>query len=223
MNSEFALFDFCGTIVNYQSFNPYIIAVLKSEKEWAYSLYSNRIFSFVSKVITKIINKINKNYYFDKHLLVFLTKGISLSAFEKIAEEYFKDVVSKRYITETLELIKKCKRSGMKIAVVSAGCDLYISLFAKEHDVDLVLTNRIRFKDGMSTGCLNNKDLLGTQKVLEINKAFITNDHNASFEIGVSDSFSDIPMLNICNKKIVISHCKHQNWVTSEYEEIIYE
>lgn len=223
MSEEYALFDFCGTIVDFQSFNPYIEELLKNERPRVYRVYRNKLVAFLILIITKIINKINSDFYFNKHLLVFLTKGIPVQSFEKVAERYYEENVSKRFVNEVIELLMECHRKNVKIIIVSAGCDQYITKITSIVDIEYIIANEIKFKNGKSVGCLKNKDLLGKRKVSAIQKLMDERYIRPHYILGVSDSSSDKPLLNICDKKIVISKKCHQRWVTDEYEEIIYE
>lgn len=223
MDDNYALFDFCGTIVNFQSFNPFIEEVLKAERKWAYEILTNRGIRFLILFVTKIINKLNKNFYLDKSILLFFTRGIQEKAFKKVADSYYQEFISKKLIKETIEVARKCQENDIKIIIISAGCDLYISKITSLFNVECIIANNIKFKYGKSMGCLDNRDLLGVRKVYAVQKMMERKNVCPRYVLGVSDSISDKPMLDLCEKRIVISHNNHQKWVSSQYEEVIYE
>ena len=64
---------------------------------------------------------------------------------------------------------------------------------------------------------------MAKKKVEVINSFTERNNLDCSFEACVTDSISDLPILDLCKEKIIISSNKHQNWVTGDMKEIIYD
>ena len=81
---------------------------------------------------------------------------------------------------------------------------------------------RSQFKKDKCTGVLKT-DCLGKSKVELIKQYFYINKINGTFDIAVSDSVSDLPLLDLCRQKIVISHNRPQKWVREDMEEIIWQ
>ena len=68
----------------------------------------------------------------------------------------------------------------------------------------------------MLTACM------GEEKIRDLKYYMLENKIIGVFEVGLSDSDSDLPMLNLCKRKIVVSQAKHQDWVTEDMEEIVW-
>lgn len=74
------LFDFCGTLINFQTFDPYIKEVILAyypDKECQLERKSVRL-------ISKVLHHFNGDYSFYKHYLTGLTRGIPEDFFGKL-------------------------------------------------------------------------------------------------------------------------------------------
>ncbi len=211
------LLDFCGTLINFQTFDPYIKKVILSyapkRKRWL----NCSLILFISR----IIHHFNKDYYFYKHYLVKLTYGIPETVFQQIAIQYCDKNLKPNIILETKDLIQQFREKNYEIIILSGGCDIYIKELTQYFNIKKVIATEILFKNGKSTGKIRN-DCLGKNKV-KLLKAFLGQSYLEQHNIiGITDSRSDLPMLDICTKKIIVSHNKHQPWVSADMDEIIW-
>ena len=218
---NYILLDFCGTIVNFQTFDPFILFVLKKNRPVAYCMLTFKPLLFVVKIIQKFFDifKINKFAY--KMLIVTALKGLEYQKLVDLASEYYNEQIKVSLIPETMELIKKYREEQCRLIIVSAGCDMYVRLFAQEHQINDVISTELDFIDGRSTGLIKT-ECLNEYKVVLLNDYLKDRNLKGKFLVGITDSQSDLPLLNICKNKIVISKNQHQGWVTSDMEEIIW-
>lgn len=212
------LLDFCGTVVDFQTFVPYIESVLEHAGRNDMFLYKIAIIS--AKVTDRIVRQFNDKHYYYKDTLVRLTKGISLDEFDVVAKSFFEDKIEPHYIRETIDLIEKYKAEGFRIVLLSAACKNYLEIFAEKYEISDIVSTEICFENKKSVGHYKFKDCIREEKVHRIVKYF---NGRKEFDVAISDSKTDTPMLNICKEKIVISNRIHQSWIDSEMEEIIYE
>ena len=77
-------------------------------------------------------------------------------------------------------------------------------------------------KHAKSTGRIA-RECYGIDKIREIETHVAGHHINGIYELGMTDSSSDLAMLRLCRKKIVVSHGKKQSWVTADMEEIIWD
>ncbi|MCI8642038.1 MAG: HAD-IB family hydrolase [Lachnospiraceae bacterium] len=211
------LFDFCGTLINFQTFDPYIKEVILAyypDKECQLERKSVRL-------ISKVLHHFNGDYSFYKHYLTGLTRGIPEDFFREIARKYYHEKLQPNIISETKNLLKKFVEQGYEVVVLSGGCDLYINEFAAEYQINKVVATKILFRKGKSTGKIAS-DCLGRMKLKLLKKDLGEKYLEKSHIIGITDSPSDLPMLSICGRKIIISENNHQKWVSSDMEEIIW-
>ena len=216
-----ALIDFCETIVDHQTFDPFIEYVLQHERLFRYRLTCTPAVRMFCRLITRVLSKLGSPVYVYKNLIVAQTKGIPLERLENLAAAYYKECLQPHLIPQTLELLGKLKAQGFELVIVSGGCNLYITYFAETFGINVVMAAELEFSDGVSTGRLKT-DCMGSEKVACVQKWMADEGLSGKCAVGVSDSISDMPMLSICERKIIISRHEHQNWVTSEMEEVIW-
>lgn len=218
---KLALFDFCGTIANYQTLGPYLEYVLANEAPIKYRILCSAASKFVFRAVDKLIAKVGIHYFLYKLLLIHQMKGISRSVLKKYGTEYYQQTVRGNLISETVDLLGKLRKDGYRIVIVSAGSDMYISDFAAEYGPADLITAEFGFTDEKCTGRLLSECMF-EEKVRRIDAFIRESDKPCSCEIACSDSASDLPMLELCKRKIVISHGTHQRWVKKDMEEIIW-
>ena len=73
----------------------------------------------------------------------------------------------------------------------------------------------------MSSGKLNGYDLIGNKKTEALAKKFNQKSLVLEDSVAVSDSRSDLPLLNYCKRKIVVCH-KRPAWSTNEMEVLLW-
>ena len=220
---QVVLLDFCGTVVDFQTFNPFILYILKKKKRHIYIIYSSGLFKNFSAFVNRIWNilGISDDYY--KKRLVRATKGIAEHDFLSMGREYYDHYVNKRIINVVIKEMLRLQNLGCEIWIVSGGLKYYIDCFARLYGIKNVITTEIEMRNGKSTGHIGGEDCIGVNKVQKINE-FLQNERliNVSFREGITDSVMDVSMLKLCEDKLVISKGEHQEWVTKPMRELIY-
>ena len=216
-----ALIDFCETIVDHQTFDPFMEYILQHERLTRYRLICNPVVKMLCRLITRILFMLGRPVYAYKNLIVAQTKGISIERLEELAASYYTVCLQPHLIPQTMELLNELKAQGFELVIVSGGCNLYITYFAKTLGISVIMATELEISDGVSTGKLKT-DCMGSEKVERVQKWMADKGLIGKCGVGVSDSISDMPMLSICERKIVISRHKHQDWVTPEMEEVIW-
>ena len=217
-----ALFDFCGTIANFQTFDPFMEYIIKQRSLIRYCILKNRGFQLICRMLERIMGLYGSHCFLYKMILVRQVKGIREDEMRTYGKSYYETVVRPNLVPETLGFLKECKESGCRIMIVSAGSRLYIEYFAKEFGVEDVISSEIEFRNGICCGRLA-RDCVGSSKMTILREYMEKHKIQGSLELGVTDSISDKPLLESCRKKVIISHRKHQSWVTDDMEEIIWE
>lgn len=223
MMIRYALADFCGTIADFQTFDAFILYVLKRERPILYKLAKSGGLLLFLKGIQKAADHISKDFYVYKHLLVWLLRGIEAGMLKEYGKSFYYEEVENHLIPETMHLLNEQREKGIRIFVVSAGCDLYINEFAKNSGVYAVLATKLQFKNGKCSGRMEGKDCIGKQKILALQKYMDEMQLQGEMYIGITDSKSDLPMLGLCSKKVIISKDTHQNWLAQDMKEIIWK
>lgn len=223
-NSKIALFDFCETLVSFQTADEYVKYVLnktgyarhKSTEVYRQVLHKTRLI--------KVINKFYKKSYINKQLLLRQLSGLQYVELDKLAKKYYEDMIIPNFITDVLNELVELKRKGYRIILVSAGYDIYLKYFSEEYGIDMCLATQLEFDNGLCTGRYNGSDCIGTEKINKLTKLLGYADLKCIDSIAYSDSRSDISLLNYAKKAVVVSKGKSQSWAKEKaYEEIIWE
>ena len=215
-SDKLALFDFCGTLVDFQSGNPYIFYVLNK---------INSPLLNIKDCLRKLKLKFCRLYdkeYLDKNDILKLLKGLNYKDLDKYALEYYINEVRPRIYENVLNKLLELKKCGYKIYLVSAGYEIYLKYFVQEFGLDGLLATKIKFdSNNKCLGIFDGKDCIGNQKVVYIKDILKNEIENASEVLGFTDSPSDLAMLKLCNKKYVVAS-KMETWMLDNNCEIIY-
>ena len=214
-NDKIALFDFCGTIVNFQSGNPYIFYVLNELNSPVLNL-KNRL----RKIKLKLMRKINKNFL-DKNDILYLLKGMHYDDLDRFALEYYIKEVRPRFYSNVMDKLQQLKAEGYKIYVVSAGYEIYLKYFIQEFGLDGVIATKIKFdKNNHCLGVFDGKDCIKEEKTVYLHKYLNSEMRCSTKVLGFTDSCTDIPMLKMCTDRYVVTRHK-EGWMEELNCEVI--
>ena len=219
--NKVALFDFCDTIVSFQTANAFV--------EYAiYRFKSRRVFYSLYKLVNKT-KLISGFYYFfighgaSKRIPVLFLKGIEKNELERIAHDFYNERIRPKFIIPVLEQIKKLQVEGNTTIIVSGGYSIYIEYFAKEYGIDCVLANEILFRNNRCAGKYG-EECMGRNKVARLASLLPLNEIDYLKSWAFTDDKSDIPLLELVQNRVVVSKGAHQDWVDDnrKIKEIIY-
>jgi long-chain acyl-CoA synthetase len=83
-----------------------------------------------------------------------LLRGISQDRLDLLGEEYFQYVLKRHLKQRGVEKLREAAASNRPLVLVSQGLDHVIRPLANHLGVELLLTNRLEFRDGLATGRL---------------------------------------------------------------------
>lgn len=82
-------------------------------------------------------------------------RGLSEDRIVELAEEYFHDLLRERILEGGVELLRKARRSGHRLVLISDGLSHVMEpLVAHLRHVDDYICNHLEFRDGYATGRL---------------------------------------------------------------------
>ena len=221
MAEKIALIDFCETIADFQTLDPYLQYVVTQEHPRRGRILCSVFVKNSCVLITRAARALGWKHYLYKLLLVRQLKGLSRKKLEGYGKQYYEQRIKGHLIAPTIEQVLRLKKQGCRLMIVSGGSDLYIKHFAKEYGIDDVLSAQLEFEDGICTGELLG-ECMGQEKPKMLRNYMQAHTIDGDFEAGISDSRSDLPMLALCRRRIVISRGRHQPWVTQDMEEILW-
>lgn len=216
---QLALLDFCKTVVDFDTFDPFIMFVIKKTFPKRSKWVCDPIFIAILDIWSRFLWKMGITQGFKKRFLVRQVKGVPKDWFIQCGAAYYTEKIRGRMIIPTINFIKEHKE--YRYLIVSGGSDFYIRCFAQEFEIADVISTQLEFVNGICTGkilveCIGQEKRRLLQEYMKVNRV------NGLFRVGLADSSSDLPILELCQRKIIISHQKKQDWVTQEMEEIVW-
>lgn len=213
IKEKIAFFDFCDTLVPFQSADAYVKYVIKH-----CGLKKVRI----RRILYLLLQKFNLLNLFlkltkmtHKELFLLQIKGVSYVVMDEMAKRFYKEYIADNLIEKTYNELKKLQQEGHRIVLVSGGYDLYLHYFAVNNnvkDMDVVATNLL-FKNGVFTGKMDD-DCMNENKVTRLERLF---DKNKICSIAYSDSLSDLPLLRWVDEAYLVIPSSEKNKMKTQY------
>ena len=217
---KIALFDFCETLVGFQTADAYVRFVMSNSGETCLS--ADRFFTFLNRTrILGLMRRLMPKASIEKRLRLKNLKGMSREKLESLAQRYYTEKLKPAFIVPVVDELKRKKQEGYKIYLVSGGYDIYLKVFAEEFGVDGIVSTRLAFKNGVCTGKFDGPDCMFAHKINYIKQLIPDSGYEEWY--AYSDSATDIPMLKLVGHPVAISSGKSQSWAREQgFEEIIY-
>jgi len=200
-------FDFCETLVNFTTPDVFVdFCMQKTGLGKSYTMFSK----------TKWGEKFLKKYWrFNKKVHLLQLKSLTRVEIDKLAEAFYIEKIVPNLHEPIVELLDGHKENGDKVYIVSGGYSPYINCFAKEHEVDGVISNDFLFDKDVFQGKISSKDCIEEEKVIRTAKFF---EPSACYEKSIfySDSYSDLPLFRLVDRPILVSREKRRR-MAKEY------
>ncbi len=188
-----AFYDFDGTLVSSNVVTRYAYFAkhhpAKSEAFWRYGkllalvpywigldMYSRRLFN---EIFFREYRGLPKDWLFGE------------------AERLFEYDIRSKIFPGAAALLAADRAAGFRLVLVSGGMDFDLGPVARHFGFDGVIANQLVFEKGAATGEVVPPLLAEREKVLAIEKYCREYNVNTAQSKAYSDSFSDVPMLEV--------------------------
>jgi HAD superfamily hydrolase (TIGR01490 family) len=222
---KLAIFDFCETLVSFQTADAFIDFVRRMDGNFFMSSL-NLIIIFLEKIrIIAVINKCLPDMSLEKRTKLLQLRGFNYETLNNLAKKYYLEIIKPNLIKEVMDELQELAEQNYELCIVSAGYSIYLKYFAEEHHVKHVISSEIGFnKSGtFCRGIILGKDCISTEKVNRIKIYFMDQDINYNESISYSDSKTDLPTLLLTGKGVVVSKTNSQQWCHQyKFKEIIW-
>jgi len=211
---KLAFFDFCDTLVSFQTADAFIDYVRQNEGNF-YMKFMNTISIVTTKIkLITVLNKLFPYSGFSKKIKLLQLRGLSFEKLDNLAEMYYKALIKPNLIVPVLSEMKRVRQKGYEVCIVSAGYSVYLKYFAKEYNIKHLIATKIKFnrKDSKCLGAISGKDCIHIEKINRINSYFDSQELDYKNSISFSDSISDMPLLSMTGKGVVVSKITSQSW-----------
>ena len=222
MKNKIALFDFCDTLVDFQTGDAFIDFIRENtDKRRAIIIEKFRLFLIRIKFFS-VLNRFLPNNNWHKRLKLFQLKGITKNEIEHLSLLYYTKRIKPHLITKIIQELQQYKEKGYSIYIVSGGFSDYIIHFCKEFEINDPIVTNIKYKNRICLGIIDGIDCMYAKKIDKIKEVIELKNVDMERSVAYSDSITDLPLLTLVKNGVVVSKKHSQNWVaTNKLKEII--
>lgn len=149
-----------------------------------------------------------------KEIFTRFIKGIREEDMEITVKEFYSEVLSKIIYVDSIKMIKKLKKEGYKIILISASPEFYLMSLYNIKEVDKVIGSTIRTEQGVYENRMEGENCKGEEKVKRLMMYLKENNIKVDFKNSYmfSDSLSDLPLFNLVGNPYLINYKnKHES------------
>ncbi|MCI1943980.1 HAD-IB family hydrolase [Clostridium luticellarii] len=202
--TKLAVFDVDFTLTRRETLMEfYIFMVKKDPKLILYAPFS--IFSAFLFVLGLFTAKKAKENF------ISFIKGISEENMKLLTAEFYEKRLCKIFYKDALDTIKKLKKEGYKIYLISASAEFYLRELYKIEEVDKVIGTIFSVKNGKHYNKIIGKNCKGEEKVRRLLESLKKDGMEVDFKNSYmfSDSLSDLPLFKIVGNPCLINYRKN--------------
>ena len=137
-------------------------------------------------------------------------ENIDEAELAKLTKSFYDEKVSKILYKDAVDMIKKLKKEGYMVVLISASPEFYVKEFYAIKEVDLIIGTKFTFEDGKFIRKMDGNNCKGKEKVRRLNKVLKEKNIKVDFKNSYmfSDSLSDKPLLDLVGKPYLINYKK---------------
>ncbi len=200
----YAFFDVDGTLLKLKSTHSFLKYFLQKRSAAGFFGLINYQF-YVTKI--KIFEKLNIKRERLNEMYYRNYRGIGKQYLNQLASEWFEGLLKSEdlFITSTLEMLKKHKKNGAKIILVSGSFHECLAPMAAYLEVDHVLATSLHEETGICSGKTEGRPMIGQGKANAIHRYLSENNYTDFGQCyAYGDHISDAPMLRLVGHAAVI-------------------
>jgi len=199
---DLAIFDFCDTLVSFQTADRFVDFV-HANHIGLNSLLTKQLHLANRLKVFSVLNRITPGNGLYKKVKLFSLKGISQSSLNTLAEKYYYEQIRKSLHLPVIAKLRHHQDKNDDVIISSGGYDIYIQYFCKEFNVPLFHASALKFDSGLFTGLISGRDCMREEKVKRLRSSI--GDLSEYDNVFVySDSLTDVPLFNIADYPYVV-------------------
>ena len=139
--------------------------------------------------------------------------GIKEKELSKLVKDFYHDKLKTILYKDALKMMKKLKKEGYDIYLISASPEFYVKEFYNIEEVDKIIGTRFDFTNGIFTRKMEGKNCKGEEKVKRLKELLESENIEVDFKESYmfSDSLSDKPLLDLVGKPYLINYKKNHH------------
>lgn len=199
MGKSIVLVDICGTLYDSNTTFDFLDFSIKEKK---YIYFRKLSKSFFWKLFNKISFRL-LHIDITRTIAVSFLKGMSTEVLALKMEIFYNERLFLLKQNEVLDIVKNYISEGKRVVLVSATLDFISRKISDEMNIKEFYSTTLNYYDGICQGSIKNDLLSNKLKFLKLQG--ISNDFNVS----ITDNFSDMDLIKVSEKSIIISKVKN--------------
>lgn len=137
-------------------------------------------------------------------------ENIDEAELAKLTKSFYDEKISKILYKDAVDMIKKLKKEGYMVVLISASPEFYVKEFYAIKEVDLIIGTKFTFEGGKFIRKMDGNNCKGEEKVRRLNKVLKEKNIKVDFKNSYmfSDSLSDKPLLDLVGNPYLINYKK---------------
>lgn len=211
--TKVAIFDFCGTLINFQTADEFAFYCLNDEKK---RKLEKKLKSFEKTKVSFFLGLVH--YSLRKHLIAKELKNLDIDTATSFSKEFTDKKLLVNINKDVLDIYNLVKNKSYHVVLVSAAYDIYLNEFDNYYHFDKIISTKLQVKNNQLTGKIK-RDCIGKNKVKYLRRYLNAKFGKDNYDIilSISDSKSDIPILDIAKNPLVVSD-KKKKWFKRSYK-----
>jgi HAD superfamily hydrolase (TIGR01490 family) len=153
--------------------------------------------------------------------------GIERNALRRIAVSCFEHRIKPNIYTEAARLIRGAQQRGEKVIFATSSLHGIVRPLENFFGIEGSIAADLEFRDGMTTGRLIGNSFFGPKKKAAVAEWLERNGLSAEEVCFYSDSYTDIPLLEICGRPFAVNpdrtltrEAKKRGWEIMRFKEV---
>ena len=137
-------------------------------------------------------------------------ENIDETELAKLTKAFYDERISKILYKDAVDMIKKLKKEGYMVILISASPEFYVKEFYAIKEVDLIIGTKFTFEGGKFIRKMHGNNCKGEEKVRRLNEVLKEKNIKVDFKNSYmfSDSLSDKPLLDLVGNPYLINYKK---------------
>ncbi len=222
--NKLVFFDFCETLVSFQTADRYVDFCRERLRR-----PRMRLLQAVTRILTRMyffraMGRLRPDNSMRKRLILWQLRGIEYAELDRLARMYYEQSLKPAVIPMMQERMLQHLNAGDAVWIVSGGYDIYIKYFVEAFGLAGCVSTKIAFSEcGICRGVFEGLDCMSANKVVLLQSLMgrTLSEHKS---IAYSDSCSDLPLLLMATEGYAVSKHRSQKWsADNNLKELIWE
>jgi len=131
--------------------------------------------------------------------------GIKKSELERVSEICFNTRIKQNIFSGAAQMIRSILEKNEKVLFATSSFDFIIKPLEDFFGIQGSLATKMEYKDGITTGKIDGYSVFGPKKKIASLEWIALNGINLKDVCFYSDSYTDIPLLEVCSTPIVVN------------------